>query len=177
MAIDIRMFQVEDIPYKVKWINDPNNNRYLHYDLPLKEDQTFLWFQSLQGRQDRADYTITWDGDPVGLIGLLNIDNKNKKAEYYICLGEERYKGKGVASAATDILIRKSHGEFGLKKIYLFTEVENIRAQKLFERIGFEKEGLLRNDLIYYGKSIDRFVYGLHVESYIEQRSRCKDEL
>lgn len=97
MVISIRKFKEEDIPYKVKWINDERNNKYLHYDLPLREDKTLEWYNKIKDRNDRADFTITYDNEPVGLIGLLNIDHNNKKAEYYICIGEDSYKGKGIA--------------------------------------------------------------------------------
>lgn len=169
MVISIRKFKEEDIPYKVKWINDERNNKYLHYDLPLREDKTLEWYNKIKDRTDRADFTITYDNEPVGLIGLLNIDHINKKAEYYICIGEDSYKGKGIAKKATDLLIKKSYEEFGLIKIYLYTEVENIAAQKLFEKVGFEREGLLKNDLFYKGKKIDRYVYGLDVEEYLNE--------
>lgn len=169
MVISIRKFKEEDIPYKVKWINDERNNKYLHYDLPLREDKTLEWYNKIKDRTDRADFTITYDNEPVGLIGLLNIDHNNKKAEYYICIGEDSYKGKGIAKKATDLLIMKSYEEFGLIKIYLYTEVENIAAQKLFEKVGFEREGLLKNDLFYKGKKIDRYVYGLDVEEYLNE--------
>jgi diamine N-acetyltransferase len=169
MNIAIRKFQKEDIPYKVKWINDVNNNKYLHYDLPLREDKTLLWFRTLGSRSDRVDYTILYNGEPAGLIGLLDIDYKNKKAEYYICLGGDNFSGKGIANKSTDLLINVAYKEYGLNKIYLYTEVNNIRAQKLFEKSGFEKEGLLKNDLFHNGKKIDRYVYGLDVEGYIKK--------
>ncbi|WBL14830.1 GNAT family N-acetyltransferase [Sutcliffiella sp. NC1] len=167
MEIAIRKFQEEDIPYKVKWINDDRNNKYLHYDLPLREDKTFRWFKSLEGRNDRIDYTITYAGEPAGLIGLLNIDLSSKGAEYYICLGGDKFKGKGIANVATDLLIRRAFKEFGLNKIYLYTEIDNVPAQKLFEKSGFVKEGLLKNDLFYNGKYVDRYIYNLDVENYI----------
>lgn len=167
MNIAIRKFQKKDIPYKVRWINDESNNKYLHYDLPLREDKTLQWFKTLEGRTDRVDYTITFNEEPAGLIGLLNIDLKDKKAEYYICLGEEKFKGKGIANFATDLLIKTAHQQTGLKLIYLYTEVDNIRAQKLFEKIGFAKKELLKNDLFYNGKHVDRFKYSLSVEHYI----------
>lgn len=167
MEIAIRKFKEEDIPYKVKWINDNENNKYLHYDLPLREDKTLVWFKSIEERKDRIDYTITYDGEPAGLIGLLNIDYKNKKAEYYICLGGEKFKGKGIANIAFDLFIKESYQSFKLNKIYLYTEVENISAQRLFERIGFVKEGLLKHDLIQNGLKVDRYVYGLFVEEYL----------
>jgi len=169
MAISLREFQEEDVPYKVQWINDDQNNKYLHYDLPLKEDKTLSWFKTLENRTDRIDYTITYNGQPVGLIGLLNIDNVNKKAEYYICIGGDEFKGKGIASTATKLLIETGFKELGLQKICLYTEVENTPAQMLFEKVGFKKEGLLENDLIHNGEKIDRYVYGLIIDEWINE--------
>lgn len=169
MEIKIREFQKDDIPYKVKWINDTENNQFLHYDLPLREDKTLLWFNSIKDRTDRADFTITYNGEPAGLIGLINIDNKNRKAEYYIALGGTAVKGKGIATTASELLIEESYRKYNLNKIYLFTEVDNRSAQKLFERIGFVKEGLLNGDLIQEGRKVDRFVYGLLVEEYLSK--------
>lgn len=167
MLTEIRLFQEEDIPYKVKWINDEKNNQYLHYDLPLLEDKTLIWFKSLDGRKDRVDYTITYDNKPVGIIGLLNIDLNKKEAEYYICLGEHELKGKGVAKDATELLIKEAYSKFSLKSIYLYTEVENLRAQKFFEKCGFKKIGLLQDNLFYNGKFIDRFLYELNLNTFM----------
>ncbi|HHW46613.1 MAG TPA: GNAT family N-acetyltransferase [Clostridiales bacterium] len=169
MCVEIRRFEEKDIPLKVKWINDEKNNRYLHYDLPLSEEKTFAWFRNIKDRTDRADFTITYNDEPVGLIGLLNIDKKNKKAEYYICLGEEKFKGKGIAYTASKLLIDYAFKELGLNKIYLYTEINNYPAQKLFVKIGFEKEGLLKNDLIHNGRKIDRYIYSLMQENYLKQ--------
>lgn len=170
MRIVIRKFEEKDIPYKVKWINDKNNNKYLHYDLPLREDKTLAWFKKIKDRVDRADYTIIYNGKPAGLIGLLNIDPKHKDAEFYICLGEEEYKGKGIGYIATKLLIDIAYKELGLNRIYLYTEIGNISAQRLFDKIGFRKEGVIRNDLVYNGRNIDRYIYGLDLESYINKK-------
>lgn len=170
MKVSIEKFREKDVPFKVKWINDDENNKYLHYNLPLTEDGTLLWFRTLQDRKDRVDYTIIYEGEPAGLIGLLNIDLKNQKAEYYICLAGDRFKGKGIASIGSDLLIRESYEKLHLNKIYLYTELGNVHAQRLFERIGFVKEGLLKHDLIHNGHRIDRYIYGLYVDKYISRK-------
>ncbi|MDD4681170.1 MAG: GNAT family protein [Clostridia bacterium] len=169
MDIYIRKFQEEDISYKVKWINDEKNNQFLHYDLPLREDRTLSWYNAVKDRKDRADYTIICNGEPAGIIGLLNIDKKNRKAEFYITLGDKKYKGKGIATIASELLIRESFSSYNLNKLYLYTEVENLAAQRLFERVGFIKEGLLKEDLFYNDRKIDRFVYGLLSNEYISK--------
>ena len=105
MKVTIRRFEIGDIPNKVKWINDPQNNTFLHYELPLEIEKTENWFRKNADRTDRYDAVIEADGKPVGLIGLLSIDHKHKKAEYYITLGERDYLGKGVAHRATKLLL------------------------------------------------------------------------
>lgn len=169
MQILVRRFEKSDIPNKVKWINDAANNKYLHYDLPLEIVKTEAWFEKNKDRHDRYDAVIEVDGTPVGLIGLLEIDNKNKKAEYYVCLGEKDVKGKGIASNASKLLLQYAFNELCLNKVYLYTEYGNINAQRLFEKLGFEKEGLLKEDLIQNGRKVDRFFYGITKQEYYKK--------
>lgn len=159
MAVTIRDFQKEDVPYKVKWINSSENNQYLHYDLPLNEENTYKWFETLKDRKNRADYTIMFNDQPAGLIGLLNIDFEAGNAEYYICLGGNEFKGKGIAQEATRLLLVTAKDNFHLNEVYLYTEVENIAAQKSFEKTGFIKQPIIDNHLVYNGRNIDRFYY------------------
>lgn len=161
MDVTLRKFQLEDVPLKVRWVNSKNNNQFLHYDIPITEENTYTWFQSLKGKNNRADFTILCDDVPVGVIGLLNIDPVNQKAEMYILLGEDLYKGRGIARKAISNLLDHCTTKLKLNKIYLYTEEKNLRAQILFERCGFVKEGFLREDLIYRGRKINRLLYGL----------------
>lgn len=164
--ITIRKFEKSDIPKKVEWINNPANNRFLHYNIPLSIEGTERWFDSHQGETTRYDAVIEADGVPVGTIGLLSIDRKNSKAEYYIAMGETFYKGKGVAKEASRLILSYGFEELGLNRIYLFTEVDNIAAQKLFERVGFKREGILKQDVYSHGAFADRIAYGILKEDW-----------
>lgn len=170
----IRKFEEKDISNKVKWINDDRNNKYLHYDLPLEYDKTLVWFKRNKDRTDRYDAVIEVDEKPVGLIGLLGIDEKNSKAEYYISMGEHEYQGKGVATKASKQLLAYAFYVLKLNRIYLYTESENTKAQKLFERVGFKKEGLLVDDLFSKGRYVDRYAYGITRENFEQPLSQGK---
>ena len=164
--ITLRPFTETDIEYKVRYINETHNNKFLHYDLPLTITGTKKWFQSLSGRTDRIDLTILSDDNVAGFIGLLSIDNKNKKAEYYICV-DHGFAGRGIGKTASKLLIDYAFTELDLNKIYLYTEQDNIPAQKLFEKIGIKQEGLLKDDIIYNGRKINRYAYGICKEDYV----------
>ena len=161
MNITLRKFEKRDIPNKIIWINDDRNNRYLHYDLPLEYEKTCRWFEVNQGRTDRYDAVIEFDGVPVGLIGLLSIDKKNSKAEYYITMGNHEYKGKGIAKEASRQILEYAFEQLELNRVYLYTEVSNTTAQRLFEKLGFKREGLLICDIKSHGEFIDRYAYGV----------------
>ncbi len=167
MKVTIREFTFEDIALKVNWINNPENNQFLHYDLPLEYEKTCIWFEKNRGRTERYDAVIEVNGTPVGLIGLLSVDRKNQKAEYYVSMGETRFKGHGVASKASELLLEYAFRDLKLEKVYLYTETENKVAQKLFERVGFKKEGILKHDLLSRGRFVDRIAYGITKADYL----------
>jgi len=175
MRISIRKFEQCDIERKIRWINDPRNNRFLHYDLPLQYHKTLQWYQANKDNDRRYDGVILADDVPVGLIGLLGIDSKNLKAEYYIALGEAAYKGKGVAKQASGQLLEYAFQVLKLNKVCLYTEKDNLAAQRLFERIGFQKEGLLREDLIYNNRKVDRLVYGITAEDFFNTHTSAEN--
>ena len=171
MNITIRKFDDTDIPNKVRWINDQRNNQYLHYDLPLELEKTKKWFETVKDRTDRYDAVIEADGIPVGLVGLLNIDEKNKKAEYYISMGEHSYKRKGIAYNASVQILEYAFLVLKLNKVYLNVDSQNTAACVLYEKLGMICEGEFAKELWHRGEFIDRKRYGILASDFLSQRS------
>ena len=145
-GVVLREFEEKDIPLKVEWINDSANNQYLHYDLPMQIDRTFRWFHS-KDNSKRLDCTIEYQGKPIGVIGLLQIDRANSKAEFYITIGDRNFKGKGIATKATRAILDYAFHTLKLHKVYLTVDSENKPAIGLYEKVGFKKEGYFIDDL------------------------------
>lgn len=95
---------------------------------------------------------------------MLNTDNVKGSAEFYIALGESEVRGKGIATRASELLIEYAKNQMGLKALYLYTEVENYRAQMLFERIGFQRKRLIENEFEYRGRSVSRYFYIIQLQ-------------
>ncbi len=159
-SVCVRDFRESDIENKIKWINDSQNNTYLHYDLPLVYDKTLAWFRN-KDNKTREDCVIEFDGVPVGLIGLLQIDNINKKAEFYISMGNTTFKRKGIATRATRLLLGYAFSELRLNKVYLNVDSDNEPACNLYEKVGFVCEGIFVQDLNRKGCMIDRKRYAI----------------
>lgn len=161
MKVSIREFGFEDVPNKVKWINDPHNNKYLHYDLPLKQDKTEEWFEKNKDNKNRYDAVIEVNNKSIGIIGLINIDYTKSQAEYYITIGENEYHGKNIAFKASKLLLQFAFNKIKLNKIYLYTEQENKGMHKLANRLGMLKEALLLNYSIRNGKLYNAYYYSI----------------
>ena len=168
-SITLRKFNENDIENKIRWINDDENNTYLHYDIPLQYDKTLKWYENIKENENRYDAIIEYNNIPVGVIGLINIDLKNKKAEYYITLGEKKYKGKGIATIATKKIIEYGFKNYNIEKIWLCVDAENVIARKLYEKAGFSLEGILKKDMYFKNKMIDRCMYGICKEDWSNQ--------
>lgn len=158
--ISVRNFEEYDIKNKVDWINNSENNQYLHYDLPLSENKTIEWYYK-RDFEKRRDLVIEYSGVPVGLIGLLNIDYVHRKAEFYISIGNVGYKRKGISTIATRLVLQYAFTTLDLNKIYLNVDEENMSARRLYEKVGFKCEGFFESDMFHKGRYINRMRYAI----------------
>lgn len=168
MKVSIRKFNFKDISNKIKWINDPINNKYLHYDLPLEQTQTENWYEKNKDNSNRFDGVIEVNNQSIGIIGLVNIDHNKKQGEYYITIGERDFEGKGVAYKASLELLNYAFEELNLRKVYLFTEQENIGMQKLANRLGMLQESLILNHSRRNNQFYNAYYYSILNEDFLK---------
>jgi len=72
-----------------------------------------------------------------------------------------RAQGKGYAKEAVKLLVDYLFAGYPVERIMAFTDAENIPAQKVLEKNGFEREGKLRHSMFRAGKWCDLLIYGL----------------
>ena len=166
--VTIRKFEFEDIPYKIDWINNSDNNQYLFYDLPLEYDKTVEWFNKNKDNPNRFDAVIEYNGKPVGLVGIINIDYVNQKGENYIVIGDTSYKRKGIATKAGLLNMAYAFYSIGLNKLYGFIEAGNIASIKQCKKRGGHIEGYLRDNNYKNNHFVDTFVVGYFKGMYWE---------
>ena len=73
------------------------------------------------------------------------------------------YRGKGAARQLFNVLIKDAKqfyrkNKSKLRKIYLLTHADNIRAHKFYEKLGFKHETTLKE---HYNKNKDEYVYSM----------------
>jgi [ribosomal protein S5]-alanine N-acetyltransferase len=84
------------------------------------------------------------DGKHIGNAMYYNIDNVRREAEIGITIGEREYWGQGYGTDAVQTLVRHIVGVTGFRRVYLKTLEWNTRAQRAFEKAGFQRCGRSR---------------------------------
>jgi ribosomal protein S18 acetylase RimI-like enzyme len=119
----------------------------------------------------RNRISVMWfaivDGQVAGLIGLLRRENQASiHCGSIISLWvEPAFRGHGVAQSLLQHVQDIASG-LGLRKISLQVTISQAAAIKLYERMGFEKIGLLKENLQKDGVYLDEFFMEWHVASH-----------
>lgn len=103
---------------------------------------------------------IWFRGQLAGLIGFNKIDWPDRSAEIGYWLGHS-YQGQGLMTRACRALINHGFGELGLNRIEIQCAAGNRRSCAIPERLGFAREGLLRQAGWLNDRFVDHYVYGL----------------
>ena len=165
----LRLMEEEDIPYKVKWINDPEVRRTLNFDYPISKIGTKQWLNRVSSDSTRKDFMVCLKENdlPIGYCGLLNIDIRNSKAESYMGIGNKNYWGKGYGKEIRKLLLDYAFQELGLNRIYSYVWSKNEKMINLNKKVGFKIEGLLRADIFSHGEYRDRYIMSILKEDYL----------
>ena len=106
------------------------------------------------------------NGVPIGNVSLKNINFTMLTAEIGYTVGE-KYHRKGYGTLMVSKFLEELFQKSELRKIVAYVHADNIASQKLLERLGFVKEGLLRAHFVINGKPCDEILYGLLKKEFI----------
>jgi RimJ/RimL family protein N-acetyltransferase len=142
---------------------DVDVQRYTYVPSPWVDGFERTWLQRYeQGHEDgtRAGFAIVdeADGDFLGLIALVRLDREGREAEAgYIVAPQAR--GRGIAARALGLLTDWALGDLGLERVELRITTDNLASQRVADRCGYVREGVLRSVHFKQGLRSDLAVY------------------
>lgn len=158
--INLKPLAKEDLEYRVDLLNNKEIAPHINTNEVFTIEKTTSWFETLKNNATRVDFVFMDDEKKVGMGGLTNISNFNRSCELYMYIDPSCH-GKGFGFRSCFELCIYAFDILNLNKVYLYTFSENIPANKLYEKIGFKLEGVLRQHSFKEGKLRDRNFYGL----------------
>ena len=164
----LRLLSQADLPSRVEWINDEDNIRTLLFDWPTSLEKTTKWYQNTLFDNTKLNLSIVdIETDTlIGMTGLLNIDRVNHIAQLYITIGNKDYRGQRLPDEVIPLVLEYGFTELELKKIYLYTLPNNERGRHVYERNGFQLDGILRRQVYCRGEQQDLYVHSILKEEF-----------
>ena len=84
--------------------------------------------------------------DTDGLIGvteLHQLDLDNRQASFGLLIGE---RGEGYGAEVAGLMLDYAFGQLALNRVWLHVDERNRRGIRAYQKVGFQREGLLREN-------------------------------
>jgi ribosomal-protein-serine acetyltransferase len=133
-------------------------------------DTTAFIRDSLQAwKEERAwDYSVRSKEDPrkhLGNVSFWTVSKLGKIAEigYWVRSDET---SRGVCTEAVERLLEETFDSLGYHKVVLRIAVGNDASDRVAEKLGFTREGVLREELLIRGNWVDHSLWSLLDREY-----------
>ncbi len=106
----------------------------------------------------------------IGAIGIMRLDQPNKKAEFGYWLAQSHW-GQGLTSEAVRLFLKYAFETLKLVRLQAHVFHPNIASQKVLTNCGFVLEGRLRKADLHRGVWLDSLVFSMLADEYKSRRS------
>ena len=172
--VNLRVMEKEDLPLLAEWANNPE---VLGEYNPLRQMSRTEVEKMLENPSDLKPFIIEKkDESKIGFIihfHVLHLGTGTKQLEIgYALVPSER--GKGYCTEAAKTIVDYLFLSREVIRIQACTDTRNLGSQKVLEKAGFSKEGVLRKSWFIRGEWRDLMVYSILREEWKEPKILTK---
>jgi RimJ/RimL family protein N-acetyltransferase len=165
-TVNLRVEEKEDLTLVAEWMNNPY---YWGEYLPLIQHSR----TELEKGYDANPPETKWfviekkDGSKIGSVGYFPAKGDLLEIGYSLIPSE---RGKGYCSEAAKIVVDYIFLSKSIPRIQSLTDVRNVASQKVLEKTGFKKEGVVRKSIFTRGEWRDLLLYSILREEWKEPK-------
>lgn len=171
LKVTLRAIEIEDLPLLHKWSNDPDINYMLggwHFPSSMQDQEK--WFAGLSLNNSNQRFAI--DTEELGLIGMVNlvdINWKDRRAFTGMLLGDKDMRGKGFGVDTIKSMNKFAFEELGLMRLDGSMISYNEASIGVYtKKCGWEIEGIKKQAYFRKNQWWDEVVVGITRESYFK---------
>jgi RimJ/RimL family protein N-acetyltransferase len=165
--VRLRPWERKDVPAITAACQDPEIPRWTvvpyHYTERHARDFVSATGEDLAAGRELALAIVDAEDSVLGALGMSNFDWRDLKAEIGYWMAPEARR-RGVGARATRLLAVWAVTALGLERLELLANPRNEGSQRLAERAGFTREGVLRRYRRRHGVREDLVMYSLLAE-------------
>ncbi|CEG21652.1 Spermidine N(1)-acetyltransferase [Planococcus massiliensis] len=159
--IRLTAMRAEDLPEYRKWNSEAGFGRNYNSS-PIREipeKQAEEWLHENSDRDFRFAIRPLENENFMGVYAIEDIAWSHRVGWLSIALGSD-YQGSGCGTEAMKLLMNYAWNELNLHRLQLTVFEYNKPAIAIYEKLGFQKEGVFREFLQRDGKRFDMYLYG-----------------
>ncbi len=145
-SITLRYATPDDAPALLELGSDPDVTRFFSWGPYTSIEQPASYIAGLAGereRGERLDLLIVGAAGPLGVTGLTELSGRDRRAVVGTWLGRAHW-GSGANRESKALIAHLAFVMLGLERLGAYADLDNPRSQRALERVGFQREGLLR---------------------------------
>lgn len=163
--VELRQVRSDDASVLFAVFSDAQAMRYWSTPLWTRREQAVDYISGIhRGFRDGTLYqwgvALRGDASLIGTCTLFSIDSRNRRAELGFILRRDCWRS-GLMGEAVSRLIAYAFEDLALHRIEADADPRNDACLRLLERLGFIREGLLRERWLVGGEANDTAFYGL----------------
>jgi RimJ/RimL family protein N-acetyltransferase len=172
--VRLRALRADDADALFAVRSDPRVMRYWSHAPWTDREQAvarLAWLERERETSEFYEWAITVDRDDrlVGTVSLFALNRSQHRAEVGYGLASALW-GLGYATEALKLAVDFAFGTLGLGRLEADIDPRNEASCRLVERIGFVREGLLRERWHVAGEATDSAMYGLLAREHAASR-------
>jgi ribosomal-protein-alanine N-acetyltransferase len=163
-SLRVRIPRPDDAAALYRLASDPEVTRWFSWGPYVSEDEARAYLARLPAQRDRGeqlDLVVEHlQAGPIGISGLAELSPRDRRASIGSWLGRDWW-GTGANRECKALMCHVAFALLGLERVGAYANVDHARSQRALERIGFEREGVLRRFHRHHGRSLDVAVFSL----------------
>ncbi len=137
-------------------------------DYPMEEVEKF--YINCIKDDNRHDFLILDNDIVIGEVIINEYDDVSNSANFRICIFYEKYYNKGIGSYATKLIIKYAFEELKLNRLSLNVFSFNDRAIAMYQKLGFIREGILRDAMKNKDGYADIICMAILMKDYVKMK-------
>lgn len=161
----------EDLKQLMEWRNLPEYRKYFREYREINSDTQENWYKNKVLNDPSTvmfSIKLVEDGSLAGCCGLCYINWIHRYADLSLYIGwnNSYIDENGFAKESCELLFDYGFNEIGLNKIWTEIYEFDNKKYKLYHELGFQDDGLLRQQYYYQGKWWNSYVMSLLKQEY-----------
>jgi ribosomal-protein-alanine N-acetyltransferase len=167
----LRALEPEDFELIYRWHHDEKMTSQLSgnvYFISKARERKWTEEKSLDDQKSLyLGICLSELGEMIGYLSMSDIDLRNRKAEWTgLVIGKEELWSKGYGTEAAALMLEYGFGQMNLHRIYGYCLEEHASSIRMFEKLGFKKEGVLRDSVFRTHKYRNQILLSLLQDEY-----------